>query len=90
MGPAELAVGFESLPNLSASQRALYEQAVAAAGVCSEDVLVIRVTESGIEVDTLDVDDARWPVRTLRVGTERRRSRPCPPAAMGYDAAHDR
>ncbi len=67
VGHAELAFGFESLPDASPSHRALYEQAVAAAGVGSEDVLVVRVTEAGIEVDVLDFDDARWPVRTLRV-----------------------
>jgi hypothetical protein len=69
-GRAELAIGFESLPDVSPSQRALYEQAVAAARVRSENVLVIRVTEAVVEVDTIDFDDDRWPVRTLRVGTE--------------------
>ena len=69
VGHAELAFGFESLPDVSPSHRALYEQAVAAAGVDSENVLVIRITEAGIELDVLDFDDARWPVRTRRVGT---------------------
>jgi hypothetical protein len=70
VGHAELSFGFESLPDVSPSQRALYEHAVAAAGVRSENVLVIRVTEAGVELDTVDFDDTGWPVRTLRVGSE--------------------
>ena len=67
VGHAELAFGFESLPDVSPCQRVLYEQAVAAVGARPENVLVIRVSEAGIEVDTLDFDDDRWPVRTRRV-----------------------
>ena len=54
---------------------ALYEQAVAAAGVDPADVLVVRVTEAGIEVDALHPDDASWPVRTLRVTADVLRQR---------------
>ena len=89
VGNAELAFGFESLPYVSPSQRTLYEQAVTAADVRSENVLVIRVTEAGIEVDTLDFDDDRWPVRTLRVEPSAGDHRSCSPFAIGFDAAHD-
>jgi hypothetical protein len=72
VGPGELVIGVESLPHVSPIQRCLYEQAVAAAGVDPDDVLVVRVTETGIEVDALDPDDERWPVRTRRVAPDRR------------------
>jgi hypothetical protein len=63
----EIAIGVESLPRVSRFQRSLYELAVVAAGVQPDNVLVVRVTEARIEVDAIDVDDARWPVRTQRV-----------------------
>jgi|SRR5215216_4623687 len=64
--PGEIAIGIESLPHVSPVQRGLYKQAVAAAGVDPDNVLVVRITETSIEVDALDPDDARWPVRTHR------------------------
>jgi hypothetical protein len=67
VGPAGIAIGFESVTDLSPVQRTLYAQAVAAAGVDPEDVLVVRIGEAGIEVDAIDRDDVCWPVRTLRV-----------------------
>jgi hypothetical protein len=70
VGRGEIAVGAESLPDLIPTQRGLYEQAVAAAGVEPENVLVVRVTEAGIEVDAVDTDDACWPVRTRRVAAD--------------------
>ncbi|MET1019215.1 MAG: hypothetical protein ABWX62_04450 [Microterricola sp.] len=59
--------GVESLPHLIPAQRSLCEQAVEASGVEPESVLVVRITEVGIEVDAIDTDDARWPVRTKRL-----------------------
>jgi hypothetical protein len=67
IGPGGIAIGFESVTDLSPVQRTLYEQAVAATGVDPEDVLVVRIGEAGIEVDAIDRDDVCWPVRTLRV-----------------------
>ena len=67
VGPGEIAVGVESLPHVTPVQRALYEQAIAAAGVDPDNVLVVCITEASIEVDALDPDDAQWPVRTQRV-----------------------
>jgi hypothetical protein len=67
VGPREIAIGIESLPHVTASQRTLFERAVAAAGADPADVLVVRVTEAGMEVDAIDPDDADWPVRTLRL-----------------------
>lgn len=67
VGPGEIAIGVESLPHVSPIQRGLYEQAVAAAGVDPNNVLVVRITEASVEVDALDPDDERWPVRTQRV-----------------------
>jgi len=65
-----MTVGLESLPNLSGAQRELYEQAVAASGVDPAGVLVVCLTEAGIEVDVVDYDDVRLPVRTQRVAVE--------------------
>ena len=67
IGPAGIAIGFESVTDLSPARRTLYGQAVAAAGVDPEDVLVVRIGEAGIEVDAIDRDDVCWPVRTVRV-----------------------
>jgi hypothetical protein len=67
VGPGELAIGVESLRQIPRVQRGLYEQAVAAAGVDPDNVLVVRIAEASIEVDVLDPDDARWPVRTQRI-----------------------
>jgi hypothetical protein len=58
------------LPYIAAGQRTLFELAVAAAGADLTDVLVVRVTEAGIEVDAIDPDDADWPVRTLHLVTD--------------------
>jgi hypothetical protein len=52
---------------VSVTQRALYERAVAASGANHPDVLVVRVSETAIEVDAVDFADAGWPQRTLRV-----------------------
>ncbi|MET0418317.1 MAG: hypothetical protein ABW022_20075 [Actinoplanes sp.] len=65
--PGEIIIGVESLPRLIPAQRSLYEQAVDASGVEPEFVLVLRITEVGTEVDAIDTDDARWPVRTKRL-----------------------
>ena len=73
--PGEIAIGVESLPRVSPVQRGLYEQAVAAAGVDPDNVLVVYITEASIEVDALDPDDARWPVRTQRVAAAELRQR---------------
>ncbi len=67
VGSGEVAIGVESLPHVSRCQRDLYEQAVAAAGVQPDNVLVVRITEASVEVDAIDVEDARWPVRTQRL-----------------------
>jgi hypothetical protein len=67
VGPGEIAIGVESLPHVSPVHRGLYEQSVAAAGVDPDNVLVVYITEASIEVDALDLDDPRWPVRTQRV-----------------------
>ena len=45
----------------------MFEQAVTAAGVDPDNVLVVRVTEAGAEVDAIDERDRNWPVRTVTV-----------------------
>ena len=67
--PGEIAIGFESLPDVCEAHHDLYEQSVVAAGVDPENVLVVRITEAVIEVDTLYPDDPSWPVRTSHVST---------------------
>jgi len=76
LGRDQIAIGFESLANLTSSHRALYEQTVVAAGVDAQDVLVVRISEGDIEVDVLDADDELWPVRTVRVEAGVRLPRP--------------
>lgn len=63
----ELIIGVESLAHVTATQRTLFEQAVAATCVDPDDVLVVRITEVGVHVAAIDVDDERWPVRTVHV-----------------------
>ena len=67
MDVGELAIGFESLLHVSASVRAVVAWAVTAAGVDPDDVLVVRVTEAGVEVDAIDDRDLNWPARTVTV-----------------------
>ena len=71
VGVGTFAMGCESLPRMTVTQRALYDRAVAASGANYHDVLGVRVSETAIEVDAVDFDDAGWPVRTLRVTAAR-------------------
>ena len=66
IGHGDLAIGCESLPGVSQSQRALYQQAVNASNADPNAVLVVRVDETACEVDVIDFDDPNWPARTLR------------------------
>jgi hypothetical protein len=75
VGSGEIAIGVESLPPVSPVQRGLYEQAVDSAGVDPDNVVVVRITEAGIEVDAIDADDPRWPVRTRLLGPAELRER---------------
>ena len=74
VGGGEIAIGFESLPEVGIAWRVLLAQAVAAARVQLDNVLVVRISEARVEVDVLDEHDLAWPVRTVRVsaGTMRR------------------
>jgi hypothetical protein len=60
-------MGAEALSYAAVAHRELYERAIAETGVDRNDVLVVRITESGTEVDTVDYDVNSWPVRTRRV-----------------------
>ena len=60
----ELTIGIESLPRLSPLQRRLYDQAVVAAGVDPQDVLVVHISEALIVVEALDMHEPDWPTRT--------------------------
>lgn len=70
LGAGEIIIGVESLAHVTATQRSLFEQAVAAAGLDPDDVLVVRITETGVHVAVLDTDDERWPVRTVHVAAD--------------------
>ena len=50
-GPGEITIGVESVATLTATQRTLFEQAVAAAGVDPANVLVVRLAESASRSD---------------------------------------
>ena len=63
----EIAIGMESLPEIGNGWRFLVAQAVAAARVELDNVLVVRISEAHVEVDVLDEHDLAWPVRTVRV-----------------------
>ena len=67
VGHEEVAIGCESLPHVSPCRRGLYQRAAAAAGIDPEVVLVVCITEAGIEVDAIDFDDVRLLVRTMHV-----------------------
>jgi hypothetical protein len=62
-----MAIGIESLPKVGITWRLLVGQAVAAARVELDNVLVVRISETRVEVDLLDEHDLAWPVRTVRV-----------------------
>ncbi len=87
MDVGELAIGFESVLHVSASLRAVFERAVTAAGVDPDDVLVVRVTEAGAEVDAIDDRDRNWPARTVLVSAAAMQHRGAPvrpdPVALG-------
>jgi hypothetical protein len=73
LGGGEIAIGFESLPEVGIAWRVLVAQAVAAARVRLDNVLVVRISEARVEVDVLDEHDLAWPVRTVRVSAGRMR-----------------
>jgi hypothetical protein len=59
-------LAFERFGDLSASQRQLFERAVAACGHDGDAVLEVRVSDVQVEVDIVDFELPDWPVRTLR------------------------
>jgi hypothetical protein len=65
-GPRPIAMPFDRIAHLSASQRELFERVLAVCGHDREDVLEVRVSEVQVEVDIIDFDLPDWPVRTVR------------------------
>ena len=76
VGGGEVAVGIESLRGVGIGWRVLVAQAVAAAGVELDNVLVVRISEARVEVDVLDEHDVAWPVKTVRVSAGAMHSSP--------------
>ena len=81
--PAAVLVIFRDDPALRCHpRRELYERALDQLGCDPADVMAVRVSESGVEVDVIDFEHPEWPVRTLRRGrVDRSSRRASPPGA---------
>ena len=59
-------MGVESLERAGSTLRALYDEAVAAAALDPDDVVIVRICETAMEVDVIDFAHPNAPVRTWR------------------------
>jgi hypothetical protein len=63
-------MGIESLAHVGPCRRLLFEQAVAACQVNPDSVLQVRLSEASVEVQVVDFDDPRLPIRIVcRIAT---------------------
>ena len=67
IGPDALEIGVESVPQVDGELRIVFEQAVAASRADPAAVLLVRLSEAAVEVDVVDFDDPRWPIRTIHL-----------------------